>query len=384
MYLDVAGRMHSLYRTLLEHPPEGYRVVRGGEGMDALGARAARSGWLYKLVSGPLGRLAPPNLVKARLERFKKPPAGTALTFANGHLVFRDEPWVVDMEFVTQLAGYDHRHFLRYRRLVEKRLADPRCRAIMSWTDAGARTILENTDSAPFRHKVHSTPLAVPPKTGFRRGPDPATRTILFVGSVNIPGQFELKGGMEVLAAFERLRAGRPDLRLVVRSDIPPAWRERHRDDPQVEIVDGLVDAARLDAMFREATLFWFPAYNTPGLAILDAMSYELPVVTTDVWGNAEMVQHGKTGLVIPGSRRVPFVGRNVPAWGERRFVRSLRDPDPTVVDALVAATERLLDDDNARREMGRAGRWEVEHGRHSLTRRNAQLKGVLDGALAH
>lgn len=383
VYLDVAGRMHSLYRMLLEQPPEGYVVRRDGGAMDRAFSKAASRDWLFKAVVRHASRIAPPNLVKARLERFKRIPGGTDLTFANGHLVFRNEPWVVDMEFATQLAGYDARHFARHRRLIEKRLAHPDCRAIMSWTEAGARTILDNTDSAPFRHKVHVTPLAARPKPALARKDEGSGRTILFVGSVNIPGQFELKGGMEVVAAFERLRDEFPDARLVIRSDMPDAWRARCRRDPRIVVEDGIVDEARLDAMFREACLFWFPAYNTPGLAILDAMSYELPVVATDVWANAEMVRDGETGVVIPGSRRVPFVGANVPAWGEPSFVRSLREPDPRVVDDLVSATRRLLLDDGLRREMGRVGRREVERGRYSIGHRNAILKKIFDGATA-
>ena len=73
----------------------------------------------------------PVNLTKAYLERFKNPPKGTDLTYATGHLVFRKEPWVMDLEFVTQLAGYSIKHFKRYKKLIERVLSSEYCKKIV-------------------------------------------------------------------------------------------------------------------------------------------------------------------------------------------------------------------------------------------------------------
>ena len=80
--------------------------------------------------------------------------------------------------------------------------------------------------------------------------------------------------------------------------------------------------------------LFVLPSSNE-GLprSILEAMAAAVPVVATNVGGNAELVVAERTGLLVPP-----------------------RDPD-----ALAAAIERLLGAPETAREMGRAGRLVVE-----------------------
>jgi glycosyltransferase involved in cell wall biosynthesis len=80
--------------------------------------------------------------------------------------------------------------------------------------------------------------------------------------------------------------------------------------------------------------LFVLPSFNE-GLprSILEAMAAAVPVIATDVGGNAELVVAERTGLLVPP-----------------------RDPD-----ALAVAVERLLLAPGTAREMGHAGRQIVE-----------------------
>ena len=80
--------------------------------------------------------------------------------------------------------------------------------------------------------------------------------------------------------------------------------------------------------------LFVLPSSNEGfPRSILEAMAAAVPVVATNVGGNAELVVAERTGLLVPP-----------------------RDPD-----ALAAAIERLLGAPETAREMGRAGRLVVE-----------------------
>ena len=137
IYLDIAGRMHSLYKELISYPPPGYQFINKNTRWDKLFTAASKVDAIYSLQQRALGKVIPVNLAKAYLERLKKPPQGTDLTYATGHLVFRKEPWVVDLEFVTQLAGYNLGHFKRYKKLIEKVLSSEYCKKIICWTKAG-------------------------------------------------------------------------------------------------------------------------------------------------------------------------------------------------------------------------------------------------------
>jgi glycosyltransferase involved in cell wall biosynthesis len=68
-------------------------------------------------------------------------------------------------------------------------------------------------------------------------------------------------------------------------------------------------------------------------ICVLEAMAHGRPVVATAVGGIPQLVEHGRTGLLV----------------------------EPGDADALRAALERLLGDAELRRRMGRAARARVE-----------------------
>jgi glycosyltransferase involved in cell wall biosynthesis len=83
--------------------------------------------------------------------------------------------------------------------------------------------------------------------------------------------------------------------------------------------------------------------------SVLEAMAVGVPVITTDVNGLADVVEHGKTGLVVPQ-----------------------RDPA-----GLAAAIERLLGDPELAADMAAAARERVEEG-FSLERSAALLRSLF------
>lgn len=87
---------------------------------------------------------------------------------------------------------------------------------------------------------------------------------------------------------------------------------------------------------------------------ILEAMATGLPVLATNVGGNAELVASGRTGLVVPAAS----------------------------VDTMAQALLRLAADPQGCTDMGRAGRAEVE-GRFSMQAMVAAYQGLYDRQLA-
>lgn len=384
--MDVAGRMHSLYKGLVMYPPSGYQFVTQGTSWDKASSAMSNINAIYSFQQRFLGRVIPVNLVKAYLERLKKPPQGTDLTYATGHLVFRKEPWVVDLEFVTQLAGYNLGHFKRYKKFIEKVLVSPYCKKIICWTEAGKKTVLANMDCQGFEHKVEVVPLAVPKKDFSKDYNNKKTTKLLFVGSANIPGEFEYKGGKEILEAFVILRQKYSNLELVIRSDIPQEIKAKYNGLDGLKLIDKIIPWGQLEQEFKSADIFLFPSHSTPALAILDAMSYELPVITTCVWANPEMVEDGKTGFIIKKSEKVPYYVENfIPNWDYRlgsQFMKSIRATDSKVVEELAEKTSFLIENEELRRKMGKAGRQEIDTGKFSIEKRNEKLKRIFDKAI--
>jgi len=143
----------------------------------------------------------------------------------------------------------------------------------------------------------------------------------------------------------------------------------------------------QLEQEFKTADVFLFPSHSTPGLAILDAMSYELPVITTDLWANAEMIEDGKTGYIIKKSAKIQYyTGDFIPNWSHyptSKFMKTIKKTiDPEVVKQLVEKTSTLIEDEELRRLMGKAGRKEIETGKFSLIERNKKLARIFGEAL--
>ena len=236
-----------------------------------------------------------------------------------------------------------------------------------------------------FAHKVEVVPLAVRQKDFAKDYSHKETIKLLFIGSANIAGEFEINGGKEVLEAFIHLTKKYNNLELIVRSDIPQGIKAKYNGLHNLRLIEEIIPWEQLELEFKSADIFLFPAHTTPGLVILDAMSYELPVVTTDVWANPEMVADGKTGFVIKKSERVPYyIENSIPNWDflkGSKFMKSIKTTDPKVVEEVAEKVSLLVENKELRKSMGKAGRWEIEHGKFSIEERNEKLKQIFDEA---
>ncbi len=153
--------------------------------------------------------------------------------------------------------------------------------------------------------------------TGHRRRHDRVR--LLFVG-----GNFERKGGALLLEVFRHLRLHeRAELHIVTRDPVPltpgvAVHRDLRNNSPE------------LVALYQQADVFVLPTLaDCFSWVSIEAMATGLPVITTAMGGIPDIVEHGRTGYLLP-----PGDGR-----------------------ALGAALRRLIDDPALRQAMGQAGR---------------------------
>lgn len=209
-------------------------------------------------------------------------------------------------------------------------------RAISWWS--GAQVVTPSAAVAAFARDHVRLPLdqltVIPNGVDQRRfaprprpGPPQGPPTALWLG---------LLGGVKrigfLLDALERV----PDLRLLIAGDGPEREQVARRVGSgalagRVELVGPVADPAPL---FARADLFVLSsaAENCP-LAILQAMSSGLPVVSTAVGGIPEVVRHGVDGLLCA----------------------------PDDVDALAGALRLVTEDSTLRARLGASARGRVE-----------------------
>jgi starch synthase len=163
-----------------------------------------------------------------------------------------------------------------------------------------------------------------------RRGVRPPY--VLFVGRIT-----DQKGIFHLLEAARKLP---PDVQVVLCASAPdtPEIEQRLRrtvaEHPNVLWIAEMVPVDEVIQLYSHATVFACPSVYEPfGLINLEAMACETAVVASAVGGILEVVEDGRTGLLVPPGRP----------------------------DELAAAIRRVLDDRGLARALGQAGRRRVE-----------------------
>jgi len=163
-----------------------------------------------------------------------------------------------------------------------------------------------------------------------RRGVRPPY--VLFVGRIT-----DQKGIFHLLEAARKLPAG---VQVVLCASAPdtPEIEERLRraltDHPNVLWISEMVPVDEVIQLYSHAAVFACPSIYEPfGLINLEAMACGTPVVASAVGGILEVVEDGRTGLLVP----------------------------PGNADELATALRRVLDDRDLAARFGEAGRRRVE-----------------------
>jgi glycosyltransferase involved in cell wall biosynthesis len=116
-----------------------------------------------------------------------------------------------------------------------------------------------------------------------------ANRTILFVGI-----DWERKGGPILIEAFRRVLEKLPDARLIIAGSSPPVAA------PNIEVL-GRVPLPEISRLLLRSSVLALPSLREPqGVNAIEALMHGIPVVATRIGALPEMVEHRKTGLIVP------------------------------------------------------------------------------------
>ena len=121
-------------------------------------------------------------------------------------------------------------------------------------------------------------------------------KTILFIGI-----DFDRKGGQVLLEAFQLVKKEIPDARLKI---VGPSTLHAVPDGVQnLGFISKMTPEGidRLRQAYLEASLFVMPSLYEPyGVVFLEAMAHGLPCIGTDNCAMPEIIDHGKTGFLVP------------------------------------------------------------------------------------
>jgi len=192
------------------------------------------------------------------------------------------------------------------RRYLEKIFLEDQCKKIVFWSDAAYQTMLEY---GGIRHpEVIDKSCVVYPAI---RQPE-VRQSVSSRETFNLlfSGDFFRKGGANVVDAFEQASMRHPELRLRVCSDpdkdfnttdqrLRQEYLTKIRSNPKI-LLGRIPRGELIDVILPETDLYLLPTYAEAfGFAILEAMAFGIPVITTNHFAIPEIMKDGESGLMI-------------------------------------------------------------------------------------
>ena len=254
--------------------------------------------------------------------------------------------------YLTRHMGLKHRRGGYFNRRIYQRVR--RLYAISSYVAQGLR---QNVPMPPDRIQIlppgiWASRLAHPPCSPAEAREQLGIHTTANGPVIGMLGRITpMKGHLEFLESLYRIRTENPKIgfQVIIAGGAGADPREqRLLETIKAQVHDyGLSDRVHLIGEVDESTialtamdLFIFPSHlESFGMALVEAMACGLPVVACAAGGVVDIVEHDRTGLLVP-----------------------VRD-----VPALAQAMLRLLQDENLCRRLGQnartaADRWDIRH----------------------
>jgi glycosyltransferase involved in cell wall biosynthesis len=179
--------------------------------------------------------------------------------------------------------------------------------------------------------KIHTIPHIVLGDESAASGVEEEPNTILFFGRI-----WEYKGLDYLIRAVPLIATRVPDVKVIIAGtgEDFSRYRAMMADPSRFEVYNEFVSDDRRAELFARSSVVVLPYVEATQSGVIPvAYTFSKPVVATTVGSLPEMVDQGRTGLLVP----------------------------PRSEEALADAIVQLLADDDARRRMGESGKRKID-----------------------
>lgn len=228
------------------------------------------------------------------------------LLFTYGCMLFSNKPFVTYIE--TGLAPFNYNHAIARHPLAQflflASALTTNCKKIVFMSEAAQKSFFSTLNySTPLRRRLEQKctviyPL-VPTQASISKNFPLQKMKILFVGV------FYMKGGLELVHAFQKLEETYPDqaeltLVTVIRM-IRPADIKLIRSVKNIKLVDAVLTEEEMDNLYSKNHIFCLPTFREGfGLVLVEALAHGMPIITTDQFATTEMARAGYNSFVYP------------------------------------------------------------------------------------
>jgi len=368
--------VHSLYNEIIENPPEGYTIEYKKPDVQSKIYNIDNKS-TNPLLKEMIYHLKPiPYLLTQRFQ--KKYYTDYDLIYASQHVIFNsDLPWISDFEFVNAFAGFGNISLIQNS--VKKQFESKNCKFVLPWSNWAKKTLVSSMDCSKLGEKIKILRYTVKPKKFERKKHDSVN--FLFVGSTNPMNikNIHYKGINEIISAFNQISEKYDNISLTLRAKLPKHVMEKTSKDNKIKVIDSFLSKEELFNLYQNADVFVFPAHETSGIALLDAMSFELPVIAMNLFDIPEVISHMKNGLLIEPHKDTHYYTKNyTPNDHSWKFTSGIRKYFGFSVNQIKEYFVKMIEEPELRRKLGYEARKKIE-GELSINKRNLLLKEIFE-----
>lgn len=226
-------------------------------------------------------------------------------SFYRKYIIFLLSKYIFDKQFVYHLHAAEYHTFYQEtngfaKRLIQHLINDADCIIVLS--ESWANFI--NKEFSPKKVVVLHNPVEIPLRKQKARNADFTTTSLLFLGRIG-----DRKGIFDLLSVISQNKDEyQGKLSLTIGGDGEVERLKTYLKDHDLNQIckyAGWVDGNMKKDLLQACDVLALPSYNEGlPIAILEAMSYGKPILTTHVGGIPEVVKDGVNGYVItPGDK---------------------------------------------------------------------------------
>lgn len=347
------------YKYLLDTPPENiqYMNIQKQKGAITSWKKFKFMNKLKNLIREILYILKRPNIVRTKNNCYDIIHCAHCLS--NNKI-----PWIVDFEKYWNLASSGElARSKEGKKIIKKFLKSLHCKKIIPWTNAAKDSLTKILGDKEIEKKIEVVCPAIP-LPNIKRKKTSKTKTLLFIGRY-----FYAKGGLHVLEAFDILTKKYSNINCIFVSEVPKDILNKYRSNNKIKFYNLVPQEILFKKIYPKSDIFVYPGYSdTFGFALIEAMSFGIPIVTVNGFARDEIISHGKNGFIVPRNKEISLV--------------DLQKSDNKITQELVDKTVKLIKNVKLLKKMSKAARKEIESGKFSINQRNKKLKRIYEEAL--
>lgn len=306
---------------------------------------------------------------------------GIDLIYASNKIPPGNKPYILDLEFVNALSGYNF-HGLNFDKIKEE-LEAKRCKAIVCWNRWSYETLIRSIDCSAFTDKIQIIPFAIKSEK-ITKTPHSGCN-LLFVSSVNNPDDFELKGGLIALETYSKLvKKSNKNLNFYIRAKVKKSIIRKYHHLKGVNFLTDRLTEKEMRDLFLKSDILLEPL---PGINLaLESLNYQLPVVCFDGLWFEEIYKEGKNSFLV-SSKEIFGNLNDINKYLENLHLNFFKLYNKKRCDRLsnefMKKTLILVENETLRKKFGKYSKGLiVGNGKFSLKKRTTDILKVIDEAM--